>query len=228
MSGEPVPGLELWTAIDRYLADLFVGSDPALASTLSVSDDEGLPSISVSAMHGKLLHVLTKLQRAQRVLEVGTLGGYSAIWIARALPPTGRLITLERDPHHAEVARRNLDAAGVGSAVEIRLGAAADTLARMVEENEPAFDMIFLDADKRGYSHYLDRALELSRPGSLIVADNVVWKGKVLHGHTEDENAAGVRRFLEHCAREPRLETTVIQTVGTKGYDGVALARVND
>ncbi len=217
---------ELWASVDRYLADLFVGADPALLDTLAVSEAEGLPSISVSAMHGRLLYLLARLQGAERVLEIGTLGGYSAIWLARALPHHGRLVTLEADAHHADVARRNLEAAGCGAAVEIRLGRAAETLARMVETGEAPFDLIFIDADKRGYPTYLERALQLSRPGTLIVADNVVRDGKVIDDSSEDGNVTAVRQFLQLCAAETRLETTVIQTVGTKGYDGLALARV--
>ncbi len=215
-----------WAEVDRYLAELFVGPEAGLDAAQRVSEAEGLPSISVSAMHGRLLHLLARLQGAERILEIGTLGGYSAIWLARALPAQGRLVTLEVDPHHADVARRNVDAAGCGAVVDIRVGRAADVLERLVGERDAPFDMIFIDADKPAYPDYLRWALRLSRPGTLIVADNVVRDGKVLDASGEDANAAAVRAFLELCAAEPRLETTVVQTVGTKGWDGLALARV--
>lgn len=217
---------EQWKAVDNYLAGLLVPSDAALDAALEASTAAGLPPISVSPTHGKLLHLLAKMQGARRILEIGTLGGYSAIWLARALPPDGRLITLEADSKHADVARGNIARAGLEGIVELRLGKALDTLPQIAAGKNGPFDLIFIDADKQNIPRYFDWALRLSRPGTLIVVDNVVRGGAVVDAATEDTNVRGVRQFLEIVAREPRVNATAIQTVGLKGYDGFALALV--
>ena len=217
---------EQWTAVDRYIADLFIPSDPALDAALADSDTAGLPAINVSPVQGKLLHLLARLQGARNILEIGTLGGYSAIWLARALPAGGRLITLEASPKHAEVARANISRAGLAQVVELRLGKALDTLPQLAQENRGPFDLIFIDADKPGYPDYLPWALKLSRPGSLIIADNVVRKGGLADSANADPNVQGVRRFCELLAGEPKVSATILQSVGSKGYDGFAVALV--
>jgi predicted O-methyltransferase YrrM len=219
---------EQWTAVDRYIADLFVASDPALDAALADSDAAGLPSINVSPVQGKLLHLLARLQGARNILELGTLGGYSTIWLARALPAGGRLITLEANPKHAEIARANIARAGLAELVELRLGKALDTLPQLAQENRGPFDLIFIDADKPGYPDYLPWAIKLSRPGSLIIADNVVRKGGVADSGNPDPNVQGVRRFCELLAGEPHVSATILQTVGSKGYDGFAVAMVGE
>ena len=217
---------EQWTAVDRYLTDLLVPPDPALEVALQASAAAGLPPIQVSPNQGKLLHLLARLQGARAILEIGTLGGYSTIWLARALPAGGRLVTLEADPKHAEVARANLARAGLADVVELRLGRALETLPRLAAEGRGPFDLIFIDADQPGYPDYFAWALKLSRPGSLILADNVVRKGAVVDAASDDPRVQGVRRFNELLAAEPRVTATAIQTVGSKGYDGFALALV--
>jgi predicted O-methyltransferase YrrM len=217
---------EQWTAVDHYIADLFVESDPALEAALADSDAAGLPSINVSAVQGKLLHLLARMHGARNILEIGTLGGYSTIWLARALPAGGRLITLEANPKHADVARANIARAGLAEVVELRLGKALDTLPQLDQENRGPFDLIFIDADKPGYPEYLPWTLKLSRPGSLIIADNVVRKGGVADSANADPNVQGVRRFCELLAGEPRVNATIFQSVGSKGYDGFAMALV--
>ncbi|MGZ4841497.1 MAG: O-methyltransferase, partial [Candidatus Angelobacter sp.] len=214
---------EQWTAVDRYIADLFIAPDFALEAALDSSKAAGLPAINVSPTQGKLLHLLARVQGARSILELGTLGGYSTIWLARALPPEGRLISLEIDPKRVEIARANVARAGLTNAVEIRLGPALDTLQQLVTEGRGPFDLIFIDADKPGYSEYLKWSLKLARPGTLIIADNVVRKGEVADPASTDDNVQGIRRFNELLAAEPRVTTTVIQTVGSKGYDGLAL-----
>jgi predicted O-methyltransferase YrrM len=216
---------EQWTAVDHYIADLFIPSDAALEAALASSASAGLPAISVSQTQGKLLHLLARVQRARKILEIGTLGGYSTIWLARALPADGHLISLELDPKHAEVARANLARAGVKNA-EIRLGRAADTLQQLVTEGAGPFDLIFIDADKPGYADYLKWSLKLARRGTLIVADNVVRAGAVADPSNTDTNVQGIRRFNELLTAEKRVTTTVLQTVGSKGYDGLAFILV--
>jgi len=220
MSDEP------WIAFDRYVADLFLPPDPTLDAALEDARAAGLPSISVSPAQGRLLHVLARALGARRILEVGTLAGYSAIWLARALAAGGRLITLEADPAHAKVARANLARAGLDGLVEVREGRAAETLPRLVADGAGPFDLIFIDADKAGYADYFGWALALSRPGTLIVADNVVRKGQVADATSDDPNVLGIRRFNARLAAEPRVRATVVQTVGSKGYDGFAFAVV--
>jgi predicted O-methyltransferase YrrM len=218
---------ELWSAVDSYIGSLFVPQDDVLRAALQASEAAGLPPINVSPAQGKLLQLLARVQGARSILEIGTLGGYSTIWLARALPRGGRLITLEADPKHIEVARANIARAGLGDVVELRFGRALDTLPQLAAENRGPFDFIFIDADKPGYPDYFAWALKLSRPGSLIIADNVIRKGAVIDPAHEDPRVQGVRRFNDVLAGEPRVSATVIQTVGSKGYDGFAIALVN-
>ncbi|HEV3081813.1 MAG TPA: O-methyltransferase [Gemmataceae bacterium] len=217
---------EQWTAVDRYITDLLVRPDAALEAALQASVAAGLPPINVSPNQGKLLMLLARLQGARNILEIGTLGGYSTIWLARALPEGGLLITLEAEPHNAEVARANIARAGVADLVEVRVGRAQETLPQLAAQGRGPFDLIFIDADKQSYPEYLVWALKLARPGSLIIADNVVRKGGVIDPASADPNVQGVRRFNELLAAEPSLSATAIQTVGSKGYDGFALALV--
>src|SRR5271170_7301591 len=200
---------ELWMELDRYINDLFVPRDPALDDALRASADAGLPAINVAPNQGKLLQLLARTQGARRILEIGTLGGYSTIWLARALPDGGRLVTLEADPRHAEVARANLARAGLANVVEVRLGPALETLPRLAAEGAGPFDFVFIDADKPGYPDYLDWSIKLSRRGSLIVADNVVRKGAVADPASVDPKVQGVRRFNELLAADPRVSATV-------------------
>ena len=215
-----------WTEVDRYIADLFIGPDVALESTLAASTSAGLPAINVSPNQGKLLMLMAKSQGARRILEVGTLGGYSTIWLARALSADGRLVTLEYDAKHAEVAIANITRAGFSDIVEVRQGRAQETLPKLVAEGAGPFDFIFIDADKPGYSEYLQWALKLSRVGTVIIADNVVRNGDIIHADSSDANVQGMRRFNELLAAEPRVSATEIQTVGNKSYDGFAFALV--
>ena len=217
---------ELWTQIDDYYGDLLAPSDEILDSVLLANERAGLPAIGVSRLQGKFLEVLVRICGARRVLEIGTLGGYSTIWMARALPEDGRIVTLEFDLHHAEVASTNLLRAGVAERVDLRLGPAIEILPKLVGTSDAPFDLIFIDADKESYSEYLDWALKLSRIGTVIVADNVVRDGKVIDPECDDPRVQGIRRFAARLAAEPRLSSTAMQTVGAKGYDGFALAVV--
>jgi predicted O-methyltransferase YrrM len=220
---------EIWTAVDRYITDLFVPPDAALAAALQASQSAGLPTINVSPPQGKFLQLLARALAARAILEIGTLGGYSTIWLARALPAGGRLITLEADPKHAEIARANIARAGLAGIVELRLGRALDTLPKLAAEGRGPFDLIFIDADKPSYADYFTWALKLSRRGSVIIGDNVIRKGAVLNpGASDDPRVPGVLRFNELVAAEPRVSATVIQTVGGKGYDGFTMAVVTD
>src|SRR5437764_8136172 len=214
------------TAVDRYITDLLVPPDPALDAALQASAAAGLPAINVAPNQGKFLMLLAQIQGARNILEIGTLGGYSTIWLARALPDDGRLITLEADSRHAEVARKNIARAGYADRVELRVGRALDTLPQIAAERRGPFDVVFIDADKPSNPEYFAWALKLSRRGSLIIADNVVGKGAVIDPGSDDLNVQGVRRFYEVLAAEPRVSATAIQTVGSKGYDGVAIALV--
>ncbi|HEX4590381.1 MAG TPA: O-methyltransferase [Gemmataceae bacterium] len=219
---------EQWEAVDRYYADLLVRPDSALEATLDSSAAAGLPEISVTPSQGKLLWLLARVQGAKKILEIGALGGYSTIWLARALPLGGRLVTLEVDPDYARVAAANIALAGIADVVELILGPALETLPRLAAEGRGPFDLIFIDADKVNYPGYLRWALKLSRRGSLIIADNVVRDGAIVDAASTDPNVQAVRRFNELLAAEPRLAATVIQTVGSKGYDGFAVALVTD
>jgi predicted O-methyltransferase YrrM len=215
-----------WSEVDSYFAKTLIGSDAALDEALAANSAAGLPSIDVSAPQGKLIHLLARMMGARKALEIGTLGGYSTIWLARALPDDGRIITLELNPRNAEVARRNVARAGLESKVEIRTGAALATLPKIEAEGLGPFDFVFIDADKTNNTAYLEWALRLSRPGTAIVVDNVVREGEVANVASRDPDVIGVRRMFDLIAREPRLSAAAIQTVGLKGWDGFALAIV--
>ncbi|MFF3005563.1 O-methyltransferase [Kitasatospora sp. NPDC057940] len=215
-----------WDAVDAYFSEQLVGHDPALEAAAAAADAAGLPKIAVAPNQGKLLHLLALTQGARRILEVGTLGGYSAIWLARALPADGTLITLEIDPKHAEVAQGNIARAGLEKVAEVRLGRAADSLAALVEQGVEPFDLVFIDADKPSNPEYFRRALQLTRPGSLIIVDNVVRGGAVADADSTDPGVVGTRALHDLIAAEPRVTATSVQTVGSKGYDGFTLARV--
>ncbi|MFF3731488.1 MULTISPECIES: O-methyltransferase [unclassified Streptomyces] len=215
-----------WTEVDDYFNGLLLGPDEALDAAVAASDEAGLPAIQVAANQGKLLHLLARLRGARTVLEIGTLGGYSTIWLARALPEGGRVVTLEADPAYAEVARANIARAGLAHVVDVRVGPALDTLPELAAEGQGPFDVVFIDADKPSNPDYLAWSLRLTRPGSLIIADNVVRDGEVVDGGSDDPKVRGVRRFTELVAAEPTLSATALQTVGAKGYDGLMLALV--
>ena len=217
---------ETWTVVDRYITELFGASDEILEAALADADAAGLPQIAVSPPQGKLLMLLAKALGARRILEIGTLAAYSTIWLARALPADGRLITLEFEPKHAEVARANLKRAGLDDKVEVRVGRAIDNLPKLQEEGAGPFDFIFIDADKPSYPEYLEWAIKLSRPGTIIIGDNVVRDGKVADKDSDDELVRGVQLFNAKLASDPRVEAVALQTVGVKGYDGFAVAIV--
>jgi predicted O-methyltransferase YrrM len=217
---------DLFTAVDGYINDLFAPEDEVLKLTLQSLADANLPQHSVSPNQGKLLQLLAGLCQAQKILEIGTLGGYSTIWLARALPPTGRLTTLESDPHHARIAQRNIERAGLTAQIDLRLGKALDLLPQLAAEQVAPFDLIFIDADKPPYVEYFHWAIRLARPGTLIVADNVIREGKVLDPHSADEKVQGVQRFNAMLAEYPSVTATILPTIGMKGYDGMALAVV--
>ena len=215
-----------WTAVDSYLADRLVKADAALDAALADGAAAGLPPIGVAPNQGKLLHLLARVRGARNILEIGTLAGYSTIWLARALPPGGRLVTLEADPKHAAIARKNLARAGLGNMVDVRIGLALDTLPRLEQERRGPFDFVFIDADKPNIPEYFEWALRLSREGSVIVVDNVVRDGAVLDADSADASVQGVRRFNDLLRQDGRVTATAIQTVGSKGYDGFAVALV--
>ena len=218
---EPDPG---WIAVDRFIAAHLIAEDPAAA--IEANAAAGLPDIDVSPPQGKMLHLFARMAGARRILEVGTLGGYSTIWLARALPDGGELVTLEIEPHHAAVARANVDAAGVGALVDIRTGPALATLDTMVAAGEGPFDFVFIDADKVNNTAYVDRAIALGRAGTTIVVDNVVREGGVLDADSDDERIVGTRALFAELAQDPRLSATAVQTVGAKKWDGFVLAVV--
>jgi predicted O-methyltransferase YrrM len=217
---------EQWSQVDDYIVKLLVPPDEALDAALAASNQAGLPAINVAPNQGKFLSLLASIQGAKNILEIGTLGGYSTIWLARTLPADGRLVTLERDPKHAEVARQNLERARLGELVSIRVGPALETLPQLASEGLPPFDFVFIDADKQSIPEYFEWALKLTRIGGVIVVDNVVRKGAVIDSATTDPNVQGVRRFNELLAKTSRVSATALQTVGSKGYDGFALIRV--
>lgn len=217
---------KLFTAVDRYLAEELMPEDAPLRDALKANADAGLPSIDVSPTQGKLLHLLARMSGAKRILEVGTLGGYSTIWLARALPKDGALVTLELNPKHAEVAATNIHRAGLSHLVDLRVGPAADSLARLYAEKTQPFDFIFLDADKPSNPVYLDWAIKLSHPGTIIIGDNVIREGAIIDANNTDPSVVGTRTFLQKIGQHPQLDATAIQTVGSKGHDGFALAIV--
>ncbi|WCM24263.1 O-methyltransferase [Paraburkholderia bryophila] len=218
---------EQWTAMDEFLTSQLLPQDTALDAALEASTHAGLPVINVAPNQGKLLNLLAKLRGARRILEVGTLGGYSTIWLARALPADGRLVSLEVDAAHAQVARANVERAGLSKTVSVVLGPAAQTLDQFVADAAEPFDMIFLDADKRSYPEYLRRSLQLSRPGTLIVADNVIRRGQVADHASTDPDVVGLHEFFRQLAANPRLDSTAVQTVGVKGWDGFSMTIVS-
>lgn len=219
--------MKTWASVDDYIVDALFDADPALDAVLAANHDHGLPAIDVSPAQGKLLSLLARMQGAKKVLEIGTLGGYSTIWMARALPVDGKVVTLELDPHHASVARSNFERAGVSDRVELRVGPALQSLAALAAENAGLFDFIFIDADKPNNPHYLSWAMRLSRPGTVIVCDNVIRDGAVVNEDGRDANVEGARAAFSFIGGDKRLEGTAIQTVGAKGYDGFAIAIVN-
>ncbi|WP_066955954.1 O-methyltransferase [Streptomyces lushanensis] len=217
---------EQWTAVDRYVTDQLAPADEALTAALAAADAAGLPAINVAPNQGKLLQLLARVQGARTVLEIGTLGGYSTIWLGRALPDDGRLISLEYNATHAEVARASLARAGLDKIAEVRTGPALETLPALDAEGAGPFDFVFIDADKPNNPHYLEWSLKLTRPGSVIVVDNVVRNGAVADPTSTDPSVVGTREMIELIAANPRLSATAFQTVGVKGYDGLLLARV--
>jgi predicted O-methyltransferase YrrM len=216
---------QLWTAVDEYTTGLLQPDDPVLEA--AIRDSASLPNIAVAPAQGQFLHLIVRAIRARRILEIGTLGGYSAIWMARALPADGRLISLEISEQHATVARRNIARAGLDSNVEVRVAPALESLAKLQADREEAFDLVFIDADKPNTPEYFGAAVDLAHTGSLIVVDNVVRHGKLIDTHSDDRDAAGMRRLIEKMAAEPRITPAVIQTVGAKGWDGFAFALVH-
>jgi predicted O-methyltransferase YrrM len=222
---ESATAQQQWTAVERYLTDLVVQPDEALEAALTTAEAAGLPQISVSPGEGKLLHLLARIRGAKQILEIGTLAAYSTIWLARALGRGGRLITLESNPAHAAVARENIARAGLNEVVDIRVGLALDTLP-VVAQQGIEFDLTFIDADKPNIPYYFEWALKMSKPGALIIVDNVVRDGRIIDAASEDTSIRGVRRFNDMVAADPRVSATTIQTVGSKGYDGFTLVRV--
>ncbi|HTN07326.1 O-methyltransferase [Agriterribacter sp.] len=217
----------IFGAVDQFINNLFVKEDDALIQTKQAIIDGNLPLISISENQGKFLHILARLNNPKKILEIGTLGGYSTIWLARALQEGGQLISLELDQHHADVAVANISNAGLGNAIKIRVGNALEELPKMKKEGAGPFDVIFIDADKEPYAEYFEWALQLSRPGTLIIADNVVREGKILEENSTDSNVTGVKRFITLLAATKQVTATIIQTVGSKYHDGMALAIVN-
>ena len=217
---------KIFEEVDKYISDLFIAPDETIKAAEQSHASENIPQINVSPNLGKLLHLFVKLTNAKKILEVGTLAGYSTIWMARALPEDGRLISLEIDPHHAAVARRNIDRADLASKVEIREGKAIELLPKLLAENAGPFDMIFIDADKPPYTEYFEWALKLSRTGTVIIADNVIRDGKVLDPNSEDPMVKGAQRFNRTLSENPHVTATILQTIGVKEYDGMAIAIV--
>jgi predicted O-methyltransferase YrrM len=217
---------DLWTQVDEYFGGLLVPHDAALDATLAANRKAGLPAIDVAPVQGKFLELLVRIAGAKRILEIGTLGGYSTICLARGAGADGRVVTLEYNPKHAEIAHANIAAAGLDAQVEIKIGRAIENLPHVEQEASAPFDFIFIDADKRSNPDYLRWALHLSRPGSIIIVDNVVRDGRVLDAGTDDADIQGIRKFAEMLAAEPRLSSTALQTVGVKGYDGFSISLV--
>ncbi len=217
-----------WAVVDEYISSKLIPADPALDATLESSAEAGLRAINVAPNQGKLLHLLAKIRGARRILEIGTLGGYSTIWLARALPSDGKLVSLELDPSHAALARKNIEGAGLSSMVSVMVGKATDSLKKLVADQAEPFDFIFIDADKESNPDYLQWSLKLSRPGTVIIGDNVVRKGCIADPGNKDPDVLAVRSFLEIMGAEPRLTSTAIQTVGSKGWDGFSISVVSE
>lgn len=222
----PKKSKDIWTDVDRYFSTALIKPDRVLEFALKANRKAELPAIDVTPLQGRFLELLVRAAGARRVLEIGTLGGYSTLWLARAIPDNGLIVTLELEAKHASIAQKNIEKAGFSRRVDLRIGPAAETLSALVAASADPFDFIFIDADKAGYPDYLKWSLKLSHPGTIIVADNVVRDGKVIDAKNPDPNIKGVRRFTKLIAAEPRLRTTVLQTVGGKGYDGFAMAVV--
>jgi predicted O-methyltransferase YrrM len=218
---------EQWTTVDDYFSRTLVASDKVLDATLKSSAEAGLPSINVAPNQGKLLHLLARISNARRILEIGTLGGYSTIWLARALPSDGVLISLEFNAEYAGLARKNIEAAGLSQQVTVVVGAATQSLQKLVDDKAEPFDLVFIDADKENNAEYLRLSLLLSRPGTVIIGDNVVRKGRVVDEDVNDPDVLGVRKYFELASSDPRLETTAVQTVGAKGWDGFSITVVS-
>ncbi|MCH4249225.1 MAG: O-methyltransferase [Acinetobacter populi] len=216
----------IWKSVDHYFNTLLINEDPALQHALQNSQDAGLPAIQVAANQGKFLHLLAQIQGAKHILEIGTLGGYSTIWLARALPPNGKLISLEINPHHADIAAQNIAAAQLADRVEIQVGAALPSLEKLFDTHGTSFDFIFIDADKQNNLYYFEWALKLAHVGTVIVVDNVVRRGEVANPDNHEPDVEGVRQLTDYLSREPRISATALQTVGEKSYDGFILARV--
>lgn len=219
---------EMWSAVDRYITDLLVDADEVLEHVIAASDAAGLPSIQVSPPQGKLLGMYVSMIGARKVLEIGTLGGYSTIWMARALPEDGQLVSIEIDPLHAEVAQANFDRAGLSQRIELHTGNAREVMPRLIEDGYGPFDLVFIDADKASIPEYFAWSVQMSRPGSAIIVDNVIREGAVVNESSEDASVKGVRRLNEIMANDPRIDATVLQTVGVKGYDGFSVALVRE
>jgi predicted O-methyltransferase YrrM len=218
---------DTWTAVDDYLAEKLIPPDPALAAALAAMEAAKMPAISVSPTQGKLLALLAATLRAKSILEIGTLGGYSTIWLARGLAAGGKIVTLEKEPRHADVARANIARAGFADVVELRVGSALDTLPKLSGEDREPFDLVFIDADKQNIPAYFDWAVTLAHAGSMIIVDNVVRDGDVINSDTEDTGTQGVRRFFDKLSASPLVTSTAVQTVGVKGYDGFTVSIVN-
>lgn len=218
---------ELFSQVDKYISSLLAPEDKVLTDAIESLDNEGLPQHSVSANQGKFLQVMMIVCNAKKVLELGTLGGYSTIWIARALPHNGKVITIEVDKHHGEVAQKNIDNAGLSQKVDLRVGKALDILPQLIAKNDEPFDMIFIDADKPPYTEYFEYALQLSRPGTIIICDNVIREGKVLDNNSKDEKVQGVQRLNKMLSENKKVTATILHSVGVKEYDGMAIAVVN-
>ncbi len=217
---------EVWTRAQRYIEEQLLGKDESLDTVLAATEAAGMPPIQVSPTHGKLLKLLAQMHGAKRILEIGTLAGYSTIWLARALPADGKLITLEFEPKHVAVARDNIAKAGLADKVEVREGSALDTLPLLASEGAAPFDLVFIDANKSGYADYLGWALKLTCRGSVIIADNAVQQGRIADATCDDTNVQGIQRFIEMLGSEPRVSATIVQTVGSQGYDGLAIGVV--
>jgi len=217
---------EIWSRAEQYIVEHLLGRDEALDSVLAAAQAAGMPDIQVSPTHGKLLMLLAQMHGAKKILEIGTLAGYSTIWLARALPAEGKLVTLEFDPKHAAVARGNIAKAGFAERVEVRVGSALDTLPLLKAEGTGPFDFVFIDANKTGYSDYLGWALQLTQRGSVIVADNAVQAGRIADADSDDTTVQAIRSFIEKLGAEPRVSATIVQCVGSKGYDGLAIGIV--
>ncbi|PRB00590.1 methyltransferase [Chryseobacterium sp. MYb7] len=218
---------QLFEKVDHYISNLVAPEDHFLQETIQSLDDASMPQISITPTQGKFLQVMMRMCKAKRVLELGTLGAYSTIWMARAIPADGKVITIEYDPHHADIASRNIAKAGLSDQIDLRVGKAMDLLKELIAKNEEAFDFIFIDADKPPYTEYFELALKLSHSGTVIVCDNIIREGKVLDENTSDERVKGVQRFNKMLASNPKVTATIMQTVGAKEYDGMSIAVVN-